>query len=71
MGWGLRIKKLYTMDIHRRIWILGFIHNKEQYIGGFSEKGGLGLFADLRGGLAQNGVVFLRGIDTQMHVMGN
>ena len=68
---GIKDKKLYTMDVHRKIWFLGFIHNKEQYIGWFSKKRGLGLFVDLRGVLAKNGVVFLRGIDTQMHVMGN
>ena len=37
-----------------------------------SKKGGLGLFADLNRGLAKKKrVVFLRGIDNQMYVMGN
>ena len=37
---------------------------KNQYRGGrLSEKGGLGLFAGLQGGLGKNeGVVFLRGV---------
>ena len=34
------------------------------------KKGGLGKFADLRGGLARKmGAVFLRGVDTSMHIM--
>ena len=36
-----------------------------------SKKEGLGQFTDLRGGLAKNGGGVLRGVDTQIHVMGN
>ena len=40
--------------------------------GGGSKKRGLGQFANLRKGLVKKrGVVFLRGIDTEMDVMGN
>ena len=60
MGWELRIKKF--------VYYEGLLKNLR-----LSTKGGLQQFADLRGGLAKKGVVFLRGrgIDTQMYVMGN
>ena len=38
------------MGVHWKIRFLGLIHNKKQYIGGFSQKEGFRLFADLRGG---------------------
>ena len=48
------------------------VGSQKKYIGGLPKKGGLGQFEDLRGGLAKKkSVVFLRGVDTQMHVMGN
>ena len=42
--------------------------------GGLPEKGGFGQFADLKGGgggglARKSGLVFLRGVDTPMHIM--
>ena len=42
---------------------------KNQYRGGISQKGGLGQFADLNGGLdkKEGGGVFEEGVDASMH----
>ena len=71
MEWELRIKKFVYYGSSLKNLIFGLVRNKKQYTGGFSKKGGFELFADLRGGLTKKWVVFLRGIDTQMHIMGN
>ena len=39
------------MGVHGKIWFLGLVYKKKQYIGGFSKKGGLEQFADIREGL--------------------
>ena len=64
---GLRMKNFNIMGVHWKIQFLsggGGSHKKPIYIyrEDLPEKGGLGQFADLRGGLAEKeGVVFLRG----------
>ena len=47
------------------------VHEKPIYSGELPKKdGGLREFADLEGGLTKKeGVMFLRGVDTQMHTM--
>ena len=72
MWWGLRIKNIvyYVGSLKSLIFRVGSW--KKQYIGGICWKKGLEQFADLRGGLTEKReLVFLRGVDTQMHVMGN
>ena len=64
MGWGLRIKKLYIMGVHWKIWFLELVHKKTIYRGALSKKGGLGRFADLRGGLAKKASDIFEGVDT-------
>ena len=56
------------MGVHWKLQFLGGI----QYIGGNCLKGGLGKFPGLRGDLAENSAVFLRGVgwgDTPMYIM--
>ena len=69
---GLRIKKFLYDGFSLKNLMFRFGSQKKQYVGGVSKKRGLGQFADLRRGLVRKrGVVFLRGIDTEMDVMGN
>ena len=72
-GMGIKDKKiLYILGVHWKIWFLGLVLKKKTiYRGECLKKGGLGEFADLRGGLVKKGVMFLRGIDNQIYVMGN
>ena len=63
---GLRMKNFNIMGVHWKIQFLsgggGVTKNQYIYREDLPEKGGLGQFADLRGGLAEKeGVVFLRG----------
>ena len=51
MGWGLRIKKFVYYGSSRKNLIFRVSLKKKQYIGGFSKKGGLEQFADIREGL--------------------
>ena len=60
----LRMKNFNILGVHWKIWLLRGGSWKKQYRGRdcLKREGGLGLFADLRGGLARKkGVVFLRG----------
>ena len=72
---GLRIKKFVYDGFSLKNLIFRFGSQKKQYVGGGgggSKKRGLGQFANLRKSLVKKrGVVFLRGIDTEMDVMGN
>ena len=56
MGWSMKIFNIFL--VHRKIWVLGVVHEKKQYIGGIGQivDGGLG---------KKEGVVFLRGLISQ------
>ena len=56
MGWRMKIFNIFL--VHRKIWVLGVVHEKKQYIGGIGQivDGGLG---------KKEGVVFLRGLISQ------
>ena len=58
MGWGLRIKTFVYYGSSRKNLIFRVGLQKKQYIGGFSKKGGLEQFADIREGLKKSGGVF-------------
>ena len=58
---GLRLKNFNIMGVHEKPIYSGELPKKD---------GGLREFADLEGGLPKKrGVMFLRGVDTQMHTM--
>ena len=72
MGWELRIKKIvyYGGSLKNLIFRVGS-QKKNNIQGRLSKKGGLGQFADLKGGMEnKDGGVFER-VDTQTYVMGN
>ena len=54
---GSKMKNFNIMGGHWKIWFLRGVA-KHQYIGGNCIKGGLGQFADLRGGPQGRGGVF-------------
>ena len=72
VGIGLRTKKIkyYRGSLKNPIF-RGWGFTKNQYMGRELAKrgGGAGQFADLRGAWRKRGGVFLRGVDTPMHIM--
>ena len=70
---GLRMKNYNILGVKWKTQLIRGGFTKNQYRGGFPKKGGLGQFADLRGGgggKKERGMVFLReGVDTPMHTM--
>ena len=68
----LNMKNFNIVRVHGKIWFLGGgggVLEKPICRGRSCLKRWLGQYADLRGGLAKIGVVFLRGIDTPLHTM--
>ena len=47
------MKYFNIMGIHWKIWFLGMVNEKPIYRGELPKKGGLGHYADLRGGLGE------------------
>ena len=66
----LRMKKFYILRVHWKIRFLDGRSQKTKIYWGLPKKGGLGHFADLKGGLGKKeGGGFLRGVDASMHTM--